>query len=91
MSEDEIKIVARELARVGGTLWYSERPKGAVLHRVGDSYRVQARAVIQANQRPKGRALPHRADQGWIYLKFIPPTPPGWVARPDMRFKDNYD
>jgi hypothetical protein len=91
MSEEEIEIVAQELARVGGTSWSPGRPKGAVLRRVGDSYRDQARAVIQANWRAKGGALPHRADQGWTDLKSIPPTPPGWVALPDMRLKDNYD
>src|ERR1044071_7897373 len=48
MSEEEVETVARELAKVGSTSWYPSRPKGEVLRRVGDRYRDQVRAVIQA-------------------------------------------
>ncbi|MBM6596771.1 hypothetical protein [Microvirga pudoricolor] len=63
MSEEEIETVARELAKVGGTSWYPGRPKGAVLRRVGDRYRDQARAVIQAYRRAHGDVAPESGGQ----------------------------
>jgi len=51
MREDEIEVVAEELAKIGGLSWYPGRPDGAFLRAVSDGYREQARAVIDALER----------------------------------------
>jgi hypothetical protein len=46
MTDDEIQVVAEELAKVGGLSWYPGRPSGAFLRAVSEDYREQARVVI---------------------------------------------
>jgi hypothetical protein len=46
MTDDEIQVVAEELAKVGGLSWYPGRPSGAFLRSVSEGYLEQARAVI---------------------------------------------
>jgi len=47
MKEDEVEIVAEELAKVGGLSWYPGRPDGAFLRAVSDRYRQHARVIIE--------------------------------------------
>jgi hypothetical protein len=51
MSEDEVEVVAEELAKIGGTAWYPGRQPGPLLREVTERYREQARAVIAALER----------------------------------------
>ena len=51
MSEEEVELVAEELAKIGGTAWYPGRQQGALLREVTERYREQARVVIAALER----------------------------------------
>jgi hypothetical protein len=46
MTDDEIQIVAEELAKIGGLSWYPGRPSGAFVRAVSEGYLEQARTVI---------------------------------------------
>jgi hypothetical protein len=48
MNDEEIEIVAQELAKIGGTSWYPGRQAGRMLRVVSERYRDQARALIRA-------------------------------------------
>ncbi len=48
MTDEEIEIVAQELAKIGGTSWYPGREPGAMLRLVTERYRDQARVMIRA-------------------------------------------
>ena len=51
MTEEEIEIVAEELAKIGGVSWYPGREKGTLMRVVSDRYRDRARVAIQALDR----------------------------------------
>ena len=51
MTEDEVEIVAQEMAKIGGTTWYPGRTSGAVLRVVNERYRDRARVAIAALER----------------------------------------
>ncbi len=51
MTEEEIEIVAEELAKVGGLSWYPGRETGTVMKVVTDRYRDRARTAIAALDR----------------------------------------
>ncbi|WP_210497287.1 hypothetical protein [Microvirga antarctica] len=51
MTDEEIEIVAQELAKVGGTSWYPGRQHGGMVRVVSDRYRDQARLIIEAFDR----------------------------------------
>jgi hypothetical protein len=51
MTEEEIEVVAEELAKIGGVAWYPGREKGSILRIVSDRYRDRARAAIEALDR----------------------------------------
>jgi hypothetical protein len=51
MTEEEIEVVAEELAKIGGVAWYPGREKGSILRTVSDRYRDRARAAIEALDR----------------------------------------
>jgi len=51
MTEEEVEVVAEELAKTGGTAWYPGRQPGPLLREVTERYREQARAVITALER----------------------------------------
>jgi hypothetical protein len=54
MSEEEVELVAEELAKIGGTAWYPGRQPGPLLRAVTERYREQARAAIAALERLRG-------------------------------------
>jgi hypothetical protein len=51
MTEEEIEVVAEELAKVGGSSWYPGRTTGPLLRAVSDRYRDRARVAIAALDR----------------------------------------
>ncbi|KAB0264995.1 hypothetical protein FEZ63_20515 [Microvirga brassicacearum] len=55
MTDEEVEIVALELAKVGGLSWYPGREKGVLLRAVTERYRDQARAAIAAFDRCKSK------------------------------------
>ena len=51
MTEEEVEIVAQEMAKIGGTTWYPGRTSGAVLRVVNERYKDRARVAIAALER----------------------------------------
>jgi hypothetical protein len=51
MTEDEVEVVAEELAKAGGVAWYPGRTRGPLLRIVSDRYRDRARLAIAALDR----------------------------------------
>ncbi|MBM6582888.1 hypothetical protein ILT44_22025 [Microvirga sp. BT689] len=51
MTEEEIEVVAEELAKIGGVTWYPGREKGTLMRVVSDRYRDRARVAIEALER----------------------------------------
>jgi len=51
MTEEEIEIVAEELAKIGGVSWYPGRQQGTLMRLVTDRYRDRARIAIEALDR----------------------------------------
>lgn len=51
MTEDEIEVVAQELAKAGGLTWHPGRERGPMLKVVSDRYRDRARLAIAALER----------------------------------------
>ena len=51
MTDEEVEVVAEELAKIGGTSWYPGREPGPLLKVVTDRYRDRARAAIAAFDR----------------------------------------
>ncbi|WP_262297530.1 hypothetical protein [Microvirga sesbaniae] len=67
MTEEEIEIVAEELAKIGGVTWYPGREKGTLMRVVCDRYRDRARVAIEALERyragrPAALAQDNRQD-----------------------------
>ena len=55
VSEEEIEIVAEELAKVGGTTWYPGREAGPLIRVVSDRYRDRAKIAIAALERHRAK------------------------------------
>ena len=51
MTDEEIEVVAEELAKAGGVSWYPGRTRGALLRPVSERYRDRARLAIAALDR----------------------------------------
>ncbi|WP_198411818.1 hypothetical protein [Microvirga flavescens] len=51
MTDEEVEIVAEELAKIGGTSWYPGRESSSILRVISDRYRDRARAAIAALDR----------------------------------------
>ena len=51
MTEEEIEIVAEELAKIGGVSWYPGREQGTLMRVVTDRFRDRARVAIEALDR----------------------------------------
>ncbi|HVG48512.1 MAG TPA: hypothetical protein VM899_10315, partial [Rubellimicrobium sp.] len=54
MTEDEVEVVAAELAKAGGVVWYPGRERGPLKH-VVNRYRDRARLAIAALDRFRAR------------------------------------
>ncbi|MBM1174479.1 hypothetical protein [Microvirga arabica] len=55
MTEEEIEVVAQELAKVGGVAWYPGRTSGSLLRPLTERYRDRARVAIAALERVRAR------------------------------------
>jgi hypothetical protein len=70
MTEEEIEVVAQELAKVGGLSWYPGRTSGPLLRSVSERYRDRARVAIAALERLKaskeGRLVPQRSPSSTL-------------------------
>lgn len=64
MTEEEIEIVAEELAKVGGVSWYPGREKGTLMRVVSDRYRDRARIAIEALDRYRASKAAVVQDNG---------------------------
>ena len=51
MTEEEVEVVAQELAKVGGAAWYPGRTSGSLLRPLTERYRDRARVAIAALER----------------------------------------
>jgi hypothetical protein len=51
LTEEEIEVVAEELAKIGGTSWYPGREEGSLVRVLSDRYRDRARIAITALER----------------------------------------
>ena len=51
MTDEEIEVVAQELAKVGGVAWYPGRTTGPLLRPVSQRYRDRAKVAIAALER----------------------------------------
>jgi hypothetical protein len=51
MTEEEVEVVAEELAKVGGLSWYPGRQEGTLMRVVTERYRDRARVAIAALER----------------------------------------
>ena len=61
MSEDEVEVVAIELAKIGGLSWYPGRKDGPLLRTVSERFKACARTAIGAIDRFRachGSAIP---------------------------------
>lgn len=63
MTEEEIEIVAEELAKIGGVTWYPGREKGTLMRVVCDRYRDRARVAIAALDRYRAGQQPTALSQ----------------------------
>ncbi|WP_243367807.1 hypothetical protein [Microvirga solisilvae] len=83
MTEEEIEIVAEELAKIGGVSWYPGRETGTLMRVVTDRYRDRARIAIEALDR-------YRASQQTAVIqdngdnKPYESAPPAHVASGDQ-------
>ena len=72
MTEDEVEVVAAELAKAGGVGWYPGRERGPLKH-VVDRYRDRARLAIAALDRiragRKGADATDSIDTGHLELR----------------------
>lgn len=67
MTEEEIEIVAEELAKIGGVTWYPGRETGTLMRVVCDRYRDRARVAIEALERHRtGQQAPLAQDNRQI-------------------------
>jgi hypothetical protein len=57
MTEEEVEVVAEELAKVGGLAWYPGRQEGSLMRAVTDRYRDRARVAIAALERLRANKL----------------------------------
>jgi hypothetical protein len=68
VTEEEIEVVAEELAKVGGLPWYPGRTQGPLLRVVSNRYRDRARVAITALERlrqgtqDRGTSQSHPSD-----------------------------
>jgi hypothetical protein len=73
VTEDEIEVVAEELAKAGGVSWYPGRARGPLLKVVSDRYRDRARLAIAALDRYRAqKARDASTDYGETELPSTP-------------------
>lgn len=76
MTEEEVEVVAEELAKIGGLTWYPGREGGTLMRVVCDRYRDRARMAIEALER-------HRAArQAGVSQDNEKPVAPSTISAP---------
>jgi hypothetical protein len=65
MTDDEIELVAAELAKAGGLSWYAKREHGP-LKVVANRYRERARKVVEALDRHRTSQEGTRSESGAV-------------------------
>jgi hypothetical protein len=75
MTEEEIEIVAEELAKIGGVAWYPGREKGTLMRVVCDRYRDRARVAIEALDRYRLSQRTSLAQDNWQPKRHLPDQP----------------
>ncbi|WP_230533285.1 hypothetical protein [Microvirga roseola] len=63
MTDEEIEVVAEELAKIGGVAWYPGREKGTLMRVVCDRYRDRARIAIAALDRHRALNPPSPSQE----------------------------
>lgn len=63
MTEEEVEVVAEELAKVGGLSWYPGRQEGTLMRVVTERYRDRARVAIAALERLHASRLAAAQDK----------------------------
>jgi hypothetical protein len=66
MTDEEIEVVAEELAKVGGVSWYPGRESGPLMRVVSDRYRDRARVAIAALERLRANKLESLAQDNGV-------------------------
>jgi len=83
MTEEEIEVVAEELAKIGGLSWYPGRTKGPLLRAVSERYKERARVAIAALERiragKEGPEAPQTSGAG--------STVPGGTPAPEHPYR----
>jgi hypothetical protein len=72
VTEEEIEVVAQELAKVGGLAWYPGRSKVPLLRAVSARYRDRARVAIAALERLKASKESEAALHGMLASRSVP-------------------
>lgn len=76
MTEEEIELVAEELAKIGGVSWYPGREPGPLVRVVSDRYRERAKAAIAALDRFRAGLSPQAAQGGVLEDSSSEPSHP---------------
>jgi hypothetical protein len=82
MTEEEVEIVAEELAKIGGVTWYPGREKGTLMRVVCDRYRDRARVAIEALERYRAGKQGIAQDNGQAHR-------PSAIAQPHATAHDD--
>jgi hypothetical protein len=80
MTEEEIEIVAEELAKIGGVSWYPGRERGTLMRVVTDRYRDRARIAIEALDRYRASQQASVLQDNGDSEPYTPSRPPGAVS-----------
>jgi len=77
VTDEEIEVVAEELAKAGGVSWYPGRTRGALLRPVSERYRDRARLAIAALDRLRTANGSSEAPEGDAGGIINPSSPKG--------------
>jgi hypothetical protein len=83
MTEEEIEVVAEELAKIGGVTWYPGRERGTLMRVVCDRYRDRARVAIEALERYRA------AKQASVSQDNERPATPSTISTPASLANDD--
>jgi hypothetical protein len=85
MTEEEIEIVAEELAKIGGISWYPGREKGTLMRLVSDRYRDRARIAIEALDRYRASKKAVVVQDNGDSNPHAPDSLPGIASKDEIR------
>lgn len=85
MTEEEIEVVAEELAKIGGVSWYPGREKGTLMRVVSDRYRDRARVAIEALERYRAAQKASVIQDNGPSTPHVPDRPPAPCDRDGIK------